>query len=139
MQLCFVCFIFHCREFSLLRLQDWGYYTLSAHTFSRGVLSGTKQRGIPPTYAVPAALLGRLAVCRERKGVGLGGQLLVDALRRTVDLAEIVGVYALAVEAKYASAVAFYKHYEFIPFRDDPEKLFLPIRTIRAAVTDCLP
>lgn len=37
------------------------FYTLSAHTFSREVLSNTQKKRIPPTYSVPAVLIGRSA------------------------------------------------------------------------------
>lgn len=114
-----------------------GFYTLSTYTFSRTVLSNTQQRKIPETYDVPAALLGRLAVSDQHAGRGIGKSLLLDALRRSLDLAGIVGVFAVAVEAKDAGAVAFYEHFGFIPFNDDREKLFLPTKTIRKMFEGC--
>ena len=52
-------------------------------------------------------LLGRLAVSRDWQGCGLGGGLLKDAMRRTVQAADIAGIRAFAVHAKDDAAEAF--------------------------------
>ncbi len=113
------------------------FYTLSAYTFSREVLSNTQKKRIPPTYSVPAVLIGRLAVDLSCKGSGIGGQMLLDALARTFETSKLSGVYCAAVEAKDAPAVSFYQRYGFIPFRDDSEKLFLPMKTIQTMFENC--
>ncbi len=113
------------------------FYKLSAHTFSREVLSNTQKKRIPPTYSVPAVLIGRLAVDQSCAGAGIGGQMMIDALARALETSRLSGVYCVAVEAKDAPAVSFYQKYGFIPFRDDPEKLFLPMKTIQMMFENC--
>jgi hypothetical protein len=64
---------------------------------------------------------------------GPGGLLLADALKRIPASAREVASALVVVEARGPSAVAFYQKYGFIPFKDRPRKLFLPMRTIAAA------
>ena len=71
--------------------------------------------------------IGRLAVDGKFQGKGLGGALLADALRRV--LASPPAVFTLLVDAKDDQAVAFYRRYGFIPLRDQPRTLFLPVAT----------
>lgn len=106
-----------------------GYYTLSASVIEFASLPESNQKGMP-TYPVPAILIGKLAVDNSVKGQGLGAELLVDALLRTVKAAQEIGIFAVRVDAIDSTAKAFYLKYEFIPFQDQPLSLFLPITTI---------
>ena len=49
---------------------------------------------------VPIMLLARLAVSVEWQGRGLGAGLMKDAMRRTLQAADIAGIRAFAVHAK---------------------------------------
>ena len=79
-------------------------------------------------------LLARLAVHRDWQGRGLGAGLLKDALPRTAQAADIVGIRALAVHAKDDAARAFYQHFDFIPSPTDPLHLFLLMKDLRRYV-----
>ena len=76
---------------------------------------------------VPAALLGRLAVARTQQGLGLGGVLLADALKRSAG-AEM-GVFAMVVDAENEAAQRFYEHHGFTLLPGASRRLFLPIDT----------
>jgi ribosomal protein S18 acetylase RimI-like enzyme len=76
---------------------------------------------------VPAALLGRLAVARTQQGIGLGGVLLADALKRSAR-AEM-GVFAMVVDAENEAAQRFYEHHGFTLLPGANRRLFLPIDT----------
>ncbi len=71
--------------------------------------------------------MGRLAVDNSVKGKGLGKLLLVDAMKRVQNAAEIIGVFALLVDAKDNLAKSFYIKYGFIPLVEAPMILFLPL------------
>ncbi len=86
-----------------------------------------------PRYPIPLLVLARLAVHREWQGRGLGAGLLRDALGRTLQVADIAGVRALAVHAKDDGAAAFYRHFGFVESPTDPRHLFLLIKDIQAA------
>ena len=65
-------------------------------------------------------------------GTGLGGLLLRDAMTRSLDLSEKLGIHAVVVDALNAGAKTFYERFGFIPLTDDEKRLFLPLSTIRA-------
>jgi predicted GNAT family N-acyltransferase len=107
-----------------------GYYCLSSHYVRYEALPADQSRGIP-TIDIPVVLIGRLAVSQSNRGQGLGGVLLVDALRRTSRLAESVGVRAVEVHAADDSARKFYLKYGFVALVDDPNHLWLPMTVVR--------
>jgi predicted N-acetyltransferase YhbS len=109
-----------------------GYYTLSAGHIDHASLPLDVRKQLPK-YPVPMVRLGRLAVDESVKGKGLGGELLWDALNRSLAASEAIGVYAVCVEAIDEIAASFYRHYEFLPLPDQPLQLFLPLNTIRGA------
>jgi ribosomal protein S18 acetylase RimI-like enzyme len=76
--------------------------------------------------------IGRLAVGEKFQGRGLGGALLVDATRRTLQAAP--AVYALVVDAKNDQAGAFYQRYLFRLMVGHPRTLFLPLATAQKAL-----
>jgi len=62
---------------------------------------------------VPVVLVARLALDRAEHGQGLGGELLVDALRRCVRGSREFGARAAVVDAIDDAAAAFYRHFGF--------------------------
>jgi ribosomal protein S18 acetylase RimI-like enzyme len=71
-----------------------------------------------------------LAVSEKHKRQGLGEFSLLDAMRRSLDQSEALGLFALFVDAKDEQAANFYRHYDFIPLPSRPLRLFLPMKTI---------
>ena len=84
-----------------------------------------------PRHPVPIILLARLAVDQSWQGRGLGAALVVDAVRRVLQAAEIVGVRALAVHAKDEQAKRFYEHLGFESFPTQPFTLYRLLKDIR--------
>lgn len=107
-----------------------GYYTLSSGSIAFVNLPDQLSRKLPK-YPVPTAHLGRLAVDKQFQGQGLGGMLLVDALKRVQTLADKIGIYAVSVDALNDNAKRFYEAYGFVNLLDDPRHLLLPMATIR--------
>jgi ribosomal protein S18 acetylase RimI-like enzyme len=101
-----------------------GYYTLAATSIAMDALSPAIVKKLPRYPVVPAALLGRLAVSRSHQGLGLGGVLLADALKRSAR-AEL-GVFAMVVDAKDEAAQRFYEHHGFTLLATDSRRLYLP-------------
>ena len=104
-----------------------GYYTIAAASIPTPDLPAEITKKLPRYPTLPAVRIGRLAVDGRFQGRGLGGALLADALRRV--LASPPAVFTLLVDAKDDQAVAFYRRYGFIPLRDQPRTLFLPVAT----------
>lgn len=85
-------------------------------------------RKLPRYLLIPATLLGRLAVDQRYQGRGYGRFLLADALYRAAR-SEIAS-FAVIVDAKDESAKHFYERESFLPFPDQPMKLFRPMADI---------
>ncbi len=112
-----------------------GYYTLAAGSIAVANLPPEVAKRLPK-HPVPIILLGRLAVDQKARGQGLGKTLLRDALRRSLDLAEQLGLFAVEVLAIDADSREFYIKYGFVPLADNDLHLFLPIRTIEEGSID---
>ena len=85
-------------------------------------------------HPVPVMILARLAVDKAHQGKGLGRALLKDALLRTLQVSDIVGIRALIVHAKNDVARQWYIEWEFEPSPTDPFHLFLILKDLKAIV-----
>lgn len=106
-----------------------GYFTLSSTSVRLAELPARVVRKLPRYPSVPATLLGRLAVDRRCRGQGYGRFLLADALYRAAR--SEIATFAVIVDAKDDDARRFYERESFLPFPDQPMKLFRPIADIR--------
>jgi len=75
-------------------------------------------------------VLGRLAVDLSWQRHGLGKALLRDAILRTIQVSEVVGVKALLVHALSDQAVGFYEAQGFHPSPMNPRTLLLPLSEV---------
>jgi GNAT superfamily N-acetyltransferase len=108
-----------------------GFYSLAVGEVSYMEAPARLTKGLA-RHPVPIMLLARLAVSSDWQGKGVGAGLLKDAMRRTLQAADIAGIRAFAVHAKDDSTRAFYAHFDFIPSPTDPLHLFILIKDIRA-------
>jgi predicted N-acetyltransferase YhbS len=111
-----------------------GYYALTYGEVQLADCPPAISEGMPPRFAVPVVLLARLAVDDREAGRGLGGELLKDALTRTVNAADIAGAKAVLVDAIDDEARSFYKHFGFEETPVEPLKLMKRIVDIRASM-----
>ena len=108
------------------------YYALATGSLQRADLKSSMRHGLPDP--VPAMVLGRLAVAERHQGAGLGKGLLLDAMRRTVEVSQAAGVRLLVVHAIDEDAAGFYRKYGFQPLPREKLTLFMPIETILGAL-----
>jgi len=113
-----------------------GYYTLSQYSVDLVTLPAETAKRLPKYPAVPATLLGRLAVSEKFRGQKLGEFLLLDALYRCLQQSKQVASTAVFVDAKDEPAKRFYEHFEFVALPDVPNRLFLPMKTIEDLFRD---
>ena len=102
-----------------------GYYSLAAGSVARERAPGRVKRNVPDP--VPVVVLGRLAVDRAFKSQGLGSALLRDAVLRTLQAADIIGVRAILVHALSEQAKRFYQERGFAPSPMNPMTLMVTI------------
>ena len=112
-----------------------GYYSLAVGEVACDDAPDRLRKGLA-RHPVPIMLLARLAVANACQGHGLGAGLLKDAMRRTLQAADIAGIRAFAVHAIDETARRFYEHFGFIPSPTDPLHLFLLIKDIRRIAGD---
>jgi ribosomal protein S18 acetylase RimI-like enzyme len=109
------------------------YYTLAAASLPLTELSAAEAKRLPRYALLPAGLIGRLAVDRKFQGRRLGSALIMDAAARAARAEP--AIFALIVDAKDDTAVAFYQRHEFRRFVSKPSSLFLPIATALQALS----
>ncbi|MEO6857854.1 MAG: GNAT family N-acetyltransferase [Solirubrobacteraceae bacterium] len=99
-------FVWHAGDLNVI-----AYYSLTAHLLQRADLPSAIGRDGP--RQIPAVLLARLALDRSLHGLGLGGALLADALRRIVTATQTVAARFVTVDAIDDTAAHFYEHHGF--------------------------
>ena len=112
-----------------------GYYAIATAMEQRiGLPNAKLRRGMPEH--VPLLLIGRLAVDRAFQGIGLGTDLLADALRRCLAASEIAGARGVVAHAIDDDAVRFYQRHGFLLSPLGERVMLLPIETVRALIGD---
>jgi GNAT superfamily N-acetyltransferase len=107
-----------------------GFYSLAVGQVDYGDAPERLTKGLA-RHPVPVTLLARLGVGAAFQGRGLGAGLLKDAMLRTLQAADIVGVRALLVHAKDEEARRFYERFDFAPSPSDPYHLMLLLKDVR--------
>ena len=108
-----------------------GYYTLSNASVPAEFMPEAIRKKMPKSYeTLPVTLLGRLAVNLKFKGQRFGSILLIDALKRSYEIAnKSLGSIGVVVDPLDDEAVVFYKKFGFIDLPDSG-KMFLPMASI---------
>lgn len=107
-----------------------GYYTLTQSSIALGKLPAALTKKLPRYPELGATLIGRLARDLDWRGTGVGGMLLIDALRRCVRQSEEAGAIVVVTDPKDEKARAFYAGYGFQPL--DDHRMFIPMNTVLA-------
>ena len=109
------------------------FYSLAASSVERRRVSSRVGRNMPEP--IPVILLGQLAVDVNYQGRGLGSDLLIDAGKRALAAADVIGARAIVVQAFSEEAKTFYEQFGFLPFSDrEPLMLILRISELRAVL-----
>jgi GNAT superfamily N-acetyltransferase len=109
-----------------------GYYALATATVQRADATPRVAKAMP--QPIPAILLGRLGVDQKEAGRGLGSALLRDAILRTLEAAEVVGVRVLLVHAASEDARTFYLKRGFEQSPTDSMHLMILLKDARASL-----
>jgi GNAT superfamily N-acetyltransferase len=106
------------------------FYSLAPASVSRAEAPDRITRG-QGNQDIPVILLARLAVTLQEQGKGLGRYMLLDALRRSIEGADVIGGRAVLVHAEDESARSFYLHHGFEPSPTDDLHLLLLMKDLR--------
>lgn len=105
-----------------------GYYTLSTLSLELTELPTELARKLPK-HPVPAALIGRLACSNDVQSQGVGKMLLMNAIKRTINVSDQIGIYTIVVDAINHQASGFYMQYGFSKLSKESKRLFLAIKS----------
>ncbi len=102
------------------------YYALATGAVQCVDAPGRIRRNMPDP--IPVMVLGRLAVHLSWQKKGLGRDLLTDAVKRTLQAADIAGIRAFVVHALSDEAKQFYEQFGFQPSPTDPMDLMITLK-----------
>jgi len=105
-----------------------GFFTLSGIVVEAKPWPGAP-KGLP-SQAVPAVLLGRLAVAAVHHGKGFGAMLVAAACQLAHETIVRTGGIGLVVDAAHQQAASFYVGFGFKPVSPDQLRLFLPAKSL---------
>lgn len=108
-----------------------GFYSIAVGSVDPEAAPPRVMKGLA-RHPVPVMILARLAVDKEHQRKSLGQALLKDALLRTAQVADIVGIRCLLVHAKDDAARRWYESWEFEPSPTDPYHLFLMLKDLKS-------
>ena len=104
-----------------------GFYTLATGEMDPALLPESIKH---PQYSVSVAKLARLAVDLKHQRKNIGRILLYDGFKKIKAASQMVGIFAVVVDAKDANAKSFYQKYGFAEVLDSNLKLFMPMKMI---------
>lgn len=107
-----------------------GYYTLTMVSLHMDSLPESLEKKHQNNHS--AGLIARLAIDKRYVKNGLGGWLVVDALKKLLMASDTVAFPLVVVDAKDGVS-DFYKKFGFVSFKDEEDKLFIPLADIRAS------
>lgn len=108
-----------------------GFYTIS--TASLDYDAYPENDGLP-RYAIPSALIGRLAVDQNHQGKGYRKLLLINALKKILEISTEIGIHCITVDAKDDNAKKFYKRFGFQELVDEKKHLYISIEKVRNSI-----
>jgi len=107
-----------------------GFFSLAAASVEPESATTRLAKG-QGTQSIPVILLARLAVDLTGQGHGVGRALLVEALARCAQAADVIGARAVLVHAKTARARIFYESCGFEASPTNPLHLVILMKDVR--------
>jgi GNAT superfamily N-acetyltransferase len=110
-----------------------GYYSLVLKSLVPSDVSQTAQDKFERVASVPAIYLAMIGVTDECAGGGIGKRLMAHAIRKALEISELAGAFALALDAFDEEVAALYSVVGFEFFTAGKLQMFLPLSVARAA------
>ncbi len=108
-----------------------GFYTLAISTVEAHSIPVEQKL---PRYPAPVVLLAQFGIDLSVQGQGLGKKLLIRALRHAYSICgneQGLPAVGLVLDVIDSKALSFYQSFDFfVPFPDDPMRLFLPVQAL---------
>ena len=115
-----------------------GFYAINAHAVDYRDLPSRFARSRPGHGSIPAAFVAMIGRDQRYSSQGFGSDLLVDALRRITQAADVIGLAVVLLDVldcgdpeRTARRQSLYQSYGFQPLPSNPTRLYLPLATVR--------
>lgn len=120
-----------------------GFYAINAHAVDYAELPKRYARTRPGHGSIPAAYISMIGRSTDYRGRGVGGDLLIDALRTIAQASEQIGLSIVMLDVldcgdaeRTENRKALYEAYGFQALESDPLRLYLPMATVRKLFED---
>lgn len=87
-------------------------------------------------HSIPVMLLARMGVDTAWQGQRIGAGLLKDAMRRTLQAADIAGIRAFIVHAKNEQVRDWHQRFSLLPSPTDPLHLYVLVKDLKRISSD---
>lgn len=87
-------------------------------------------------HSIPVMLLARMGVDTAWQGQRIGAGLLKDAMRRTLQAADIAGIRAFIVHAKNEQVRDWRQRFSLLPSPTDPLHLYVLVKDLKRISSD---
>jgi len=112
--------------------QPIGYYYLVAKSDEPKKVSEEAIEKFGRVNSTPCIYLGMLGVCLQHQGCGLGYLLMLHAMRQTLAVADMIGLYALTLEAIDEPTAQRYERWSFKRFESGGLHMYIALSTIKS-------
>lgn len=107
-----------------------GYYYLVVKSSLPDEVGGPAERKFERAGSVPTIYLGMIGVSSQYQRQGLGKLLMLDAMKQTLKVSDLVGVYALTLDALNENVAELYEKWSFKRFIEGELSMYIAIPTI---------
>ncbi|HET9459136.1 MAG TPA: hypothetical protein VFO51_04060 [Sphingomicrobium sp.] len=114
-----------------------GFYSLVISSLVPMTITGRIGRKFGKKREIPAVYLAAVATHEEHEKAGVGAALMLDALKRTLEIADRAGTACMTLDAVDEKLAKWYEKLEFERFGkagDGKIQMYLPIWKIEDAI-----
>lgn len=111
-----------------------GYYALNSHSIDVTTLPDDKRKSLPRYPTISAIYLSVIGFRTDHQGKGGGTFLLMDAMRKSAEAANIIGAHFLVLDSLNERAAKLYREIGFIDLPDHEPRMLMNMKAIRAAI-----
>lgn len=113
-----------------------GYYALNSHSIDVTTLPEEIRSKLPSYPTISAIYLSVIGFHSDHQGKGGGTFLMMDAFKKSVEAANIVGSHFLILDALNERAAKLYRELGFVDLPAHSPRMILKMAVIRTAIAN---
>jgi ribosomal protein S18 acetylase RimI-like enzyme len=111
-----------------------GYYALNSHAIDVTTLPEAIRKNLPSYPTISAIYLSLIGFHSDHQGKGGGTYLMMDAFKKCVEAADIIGSHFLILDALNERAAKLYRELGFVDLPDHHPRMIVKMAVIRKAI-----